>query len=115
MSDMKILEFLRNAPSPFHAISTTKEKLLAAGFVELYENKPFPVLSRGASFFIVRNYSSIIAFSVGSQVSIPTCPAADGATGDADSSSGFTIIGTHSDSPCLKLKPCSIKKGPVCP
>ncbi|MGB2064644.1 MAG: M18 family aminopeptidase, partial [Marinomonas gallaica] len=84
-----LLSFLDDSPTPFHAVSTMKCELLAAGYEELVEQQEW-VISEGGKYFVTRNDSSVIAF---------TTPTLDFAH------QGFRMIGTHTDSPCLKLKP----------
>lgn len=84
-----LLSFLDDSPTPFHAISTMKCELLAAGYEELVEQQEW-VISEGGKYFVTRNDSSVIAF---------TTPTLDFAH------QGFRMIGAHTDSPCLKLKP----------
>jgi aspartyl aminopeptidase len=47
------------------------------------------------SYFYLRNNSTIVAFKVGANVSWAT--------------GGYKILGAHTDSPCLKLKPMSAR------
>ena len=61
----------------------------SAGFTELDEASDWS-LSAGAKHYVVRNGSSIIAFVVGSA---------------ALSESGLRMVGAHTDSPCLMIKP----------
>ncbi|WP_425642981.1 M18 family aminopeptidase [Marinomonas gallaica] len=84
-----LLSFLDDSPTPFHAVSTMKRELLAAGYEELVEQQEW-VISEGGKYFVTRNDSSVIAF---------TTPTLDFAH------QGFRMIGAHTDSPCLKLKP----------
>lgn len=84
-----LLDFIDASPSPWHAVDTCKQRLLAAGFVRLEEFDRWQ-LAAGGRYFVIRGGSSIIAFTVGSQ------PLAE---------TGLTMIGAHTDSPGLRLKP----------
>jgi aspartyl aminopeptidase len=84
-----LLEFIDRSPTPFHAVKEMKDKLSAQGYSELEESDTWELISNG-KYFLTRNDSSLIAFIVGTK------------TKDA---SGFKIIGAHTDSPNLKLKP----------
>ncbi len=84
-----LLEFIDHSPTPFHAVEEMKSKLIAQGYSELKESDAWELTSNG-KYFLTRNDSSLIAFIVGTK------------TKDA---SGFKIIGAHTDSPNLKLKP----------
>ena len=84
-----LLEFIDNSPTPFHAVEEMKSKLIERGYSELRESDAWE-LTNNSKHFVTRNDSSLIAFIVGTK------------TKDA---SGFKIIGAHTDSPNLKLKP----------
>ena len=58
-----LLEFIENSPSCFHAVQTTKEILTKHGFKELSEDQTWN-LTPGNDYFVTRNGSSIIAFSI---------------------------------------------------
>ncbi|KAI9345636.1 aspartyl aminopeptidase [Obelidium mucronatum] len=88
------LTFVRAAPSPFHAVAEARRRLEAAGFVAISERDAWSV-ARNGRYFFTRNQSSIVAFVVG---------------GAYKSGNGFSIIGAHTDSPCLKVKPLSKKE-----
>ena len=82
-----LCQFLSGSHSSFHAVRQLKDRLLAAGYRELSENRPWQ-LQDGGGYFVTRNSSSLLAFR------IPACPP-----------SGAHIIAVHSDSPVFKLKP----------
>ena len=87
--NQSLLSFLQSSPTPFHAVLNMQETLLAMGFEALKEHQKW-YIEEGGRYFVTRNDSSIIAF---------TCPRLD------FHNSGWRMIGGHTDSPCLKLKP----------
>lgn len=84
-----LLPFIDQSPTPFHAVATMVAALRQAGFSELKEADAWGELPAG-KFFVSRNQSSIIAFVKTAQ------DLAD---------SGFAMVGAHTDSPCLRVKP----------
>ena len=84
-----LLDFIDASPSPWHAVHTCEARLTAAGFRRLDESERWSLVA-GDRRYVVRGGSSIIAFIVGSQ------PAA---------TTGLRLIGAHTDSPGLRLKP----------
>jgi aspartyl aminopeptidase len=80
-----LLGFLDNSPTPFHATKNISMMLENAGFTRLYEELSWN-LEVGKKYYVVRNSSSVIAFTYTAQ-------------------KDYTIVGAHSDSPNLKLKP----------
>jgi aspartyl aminopeptidase len=84
-----LVGFLNASPTPFHAVAESVACLRAAGFQELSERQPWAV-APGGRYYFTRNASTLVAFAVGGR-------AAPGA--------GFVVVGAHTDSPCLKLKP----------
>lgn len=84
-----MLDFIEASPSPFHAVAETTRRLLEAGFTKLEESEKWS-LTEGGCYFVTRNESSILAFVVGN---------------GASSDHGFRIVGAHTDSPNLRIKP----------
>ncbi len=84
-----LCEFLDASPTPFHAVMTMASKLESEGFTRLDERDSWRDLAPGR-YFVTRNASSIIAL---------TLPETDLAE------TGFKMMGAHTDSPCLKVKP----------
>lgn len=82
----QLLAFIEKSPSCFHAVKNMKEILLADGFEELKEEEKWGI-AEGGRYFVTRNDSSIVAFT------IPE-------TGFA----GYRIMASHSDSPTFKIK-----------
>lgn len=81
-----LLGFLTESVTPFHAVSAIESRLSKAGFKLLDEADQWGELAPGR--YQVKRQGSIIGFVVGS-----------------DSDAGVRMIGAHTDSPCLKVKP----------
>ena len=84
-----LLDFIDASPSPWHVVATSSERLTKAGFKALNESEAWQI-ETGGRYFVTRGGSSIIAFTVG-QNPLPN--------------SGFNMVGAHTDSPGLRLKP----------
>jgi len=84
-----LLAFLDRSPSPYHAVAEARRRLVAEGFRELSEAEAWE-LAPGDRRLLVRGGGSLVAFQVGS-----VSPA----------EGGFRIVGAHSDSPNLRLRP----------
>lgn len=87
----EIINFLNASPTAFHAVDEAKRLLKKAGFEQISERQDWK-LQVGKKYFFTRNYSSIVAFAIGKKFV---------------AGNGFHIVGAHTDSPCLKLKPVS--------
>lgn len=88
----ELLTFLGEATSPFHAVEAMIRRLRAAGFTAL-EQFDGAHMTPGQGYFTVRQGSSLIAMRAGSDAS------------DA----GLRLVGTHTDSPNLSIKPNPVK------
>ena len=84
-----LLNFIDASPSPWHAVDSVEKQLINAGFSQLDETAAWQ-LQAGGSYFVTRGGASIIAFTLGKQ---------------ALNDNGFRIVGAHTDSPGLRLKP----------
>ena len=84
-----LLDFLNASPTPFHATTSLAMRLEAAGYRHLDERATWHT-EAGGRYYVTRNDSSIIAFKLGKR------PAVDG---------GIRLVGAHTDSPCLRVKP----------
>lgn len=85
-----LLSFVDASPTPYHAVAQATAMLERAGFVQLREIDPWTSLAPGTRAFSVRAGSSVCAFIVGKQ---------------APHEAGFQLIGAHTDSPNLRVKP----------
>lgn len=82
-----LLEYIDASPSPFHACREAARRLVDAGFTELTETDPWP--DGPGCWYVVRG-GSLVAWSVPE---------------GAPPHMGFRIVGAHTDSPNLRIKP----------
>ena len=82
----ELIHFIDSSPSCFHAVKFMKDLLLQEHFIQLRENTKWHI-QRGGRYFVVRNGSAIIAFTVPQQ-----------------DFTGMRIMASHSDSPSFKIK-----------
>ena len=83
---LALLDFLKTAPTPWHAVDGIARMLDAAGYTALREADPWS-LAPGGRYYVTRNLSSVIAFTL-----------------PEDAPEGFLIAAAHSDSPTFKIK-----------
>lgn len=86
-----LVDFLNASPTAFHAVDEAKKRLKGAGYEQVSEREDWK-LQAGKKYFFTRNHSTIVAFAIGRKYV---------------AGNGFHIVGAHTDSPCLKLKPVS--------
>lgn len=82
-----LLDFLQHSPTPWHAVANMSRRLEQAGFRRLEETDSWQ-LSPGERVFVTRNDSSLVAMQL-----------------PKDRLTALRMIGAHSDSPGLRLKP----------
>lgn len=87
----ELLVFLGQSPTPFHAVANMSTLLEQAGFERLDETLHWQ-LKKHSSYYVNRNDSALVAIKTGKAAVV---------------SDGLRLAGTHTDSPCLKLKPSS--------
>lgn len=83
----RLCEFLHRSPTPWHATLSMVERLEQAGFERLEETASWQ-LTPGQRYYVTRNDSSVIAFQL-----------------PAGSLTSLRMLGAHTDSPGLHLKP----------
>jgi aspartyl aminopeptidase len=83
-----LLTFLQASSTPFHATQIMLQQLQAAGFILLRERDSWQ-LSAG-KYVVIRNDSTLCAFVL---------------NGEDLLAGGLRMVGAHTDSPCLKIKP----------
>ncbi len=84
-----LCSFINNSPTPFHATAELAQQLEAANFIALDESEEWS-LEAGKNYYVTRNQSSLIAWTQGA------APLEE---------QGMHMLGAHTDSPCLKVKP----------
>ena len=87
-----LLEFLGEAVTPFHAVAAMSRRLSGAGFEEV-ERFDAETMAAGRGYFMTRQGSSLIAVRAGQ--------------GRPDA--GLRLVGAHTDSPNLSVKPNPVK------
>jgi aspartyl aminopeptidase len=90
-----LLNFIDASPSPWHAVNSVENRLIAQDFIQLHETQAWQ-LQTGNSYYVVRGGASIIAFTLGQTPILE---------------SGFRMVGAHTDSPGLRLKPNAAYEG----
>ena len=84
-----LIDYLGASPSPWHAAQSTAQRLLAQGYTRLDETERWQ-LTAGGRYFVVRGGAALISFILGSAPLSET---------------GIRLVGAHTDSPGLRLKP----------
>ncbi len=84
-----LLDYIHKSPSPFHCVAESARRLEQAGYTGLLEGGEPAALPPGHTGFVTRG-GTLIAWRAGAE------PAA---------SAGFRLLGAHTDSPTLRLKP----------
>ncbi|KAK7917961.1 aminopeptidase I zinc metalloprotease [Apiospora marii] len=94
-SALDFLDFVNASPTPYHAVQSSIARLEKAGFTNVKERDNWSsTLKPGGKYYMTRNGSTIVAFAIGQQWK-PGNPIA--------------MVGAHTDSPTLRLKPVSKK------
>jgi aspartyl aminopeptidase len=84
-----LIDFLKASPTPFHATASLVQRLEGAGYQRLDEREPWHT-EAGGRYYVTRNDSSIVAFKLGRLSPVI---------------GGIRLVGAHTDSPCLRVKP----------
>lgn len=90
-----LLAYLDAAPTPYHAVRETAARLERAQYRRLLEEDPWS-LEAGERCYVVRGDGSLIAFELGHE---------------SPALSGLRMIGAHTDSPNLRIRPESERDG----
>ncbi|MDU5111866.1 MAG: M18 family aminopeptidase [Clostridium sp.] len=85
---LDLIDFLYTSPTAYHSVKTVKERLDSNGFSEVKESDKWN-LQKDGKYYVIKNYSALIAFTVGN--------------GELEED-GFKLIGGHTDSPGFRIK-----------
>jgi len=85
---LDLLDYVHASPTPRHCVAETARRLGEAGFEQISEADPW-TLQPGDARYIIRG-GTILAFRVGQSSAVEA---------------GFRLIGAHTDSPNLRVKP----------
>lgn len=83
-----LVSFLGDSPTPYHAVASARTRLEKAGFAALAERDSWAKIAPG-KYYVVHGESALVAFVVP----------------EGNVLAGFRIVGAHTDSPNLRLKP----------
>ncbi|MDY7225634.1 M18 family aminopeptidase [Hyalangium rubrum] len=84
-----LLAFIDASPTPYHAVREIARRLTQHGYRALDEGEPW-TLQPGDKVYVTRGDTSIAAFHLGTT---------------SVERAGFRLVGSHTDSPNLRLKP----------
>lgn len=84
-----LLAFIDSCPTPYHAVAESSRRLRAAGFSELDERDAWQI-EPGAKHYLVKGGGTLVAFVAGQS---------------SPEEAGFVLLGAHTDSPNLRVKP----------
>ncbi len=88
---MTLQQFLNSSYTAYHTVANAQGILQKHGFTELTLGSPWH-LARGGKYYVIRNGSSIVAFSVGA-------------------GNFFSVCESHTDSPAFKVKGSKVATG----
>ncbi|KAJ5718230.1 Aspartyl aminopeptidase [Penicillium malachiteum] len=93
----QFLDFVNASPTPFHAVQSAKDLLSKAGFQEIKEKDSWASTCKpGGRYYLTRNTTTLVAFAIGQKWK---------------PGNSIAMIGAHTDSPVLRVKPVSKKGG----
>jgi aspartyl aminopeptidase len=92
-----LMGFIGASPTPFHACANAAQVLRGAGFRPLHLRDAW-ALEPGAGYYVTANDSSMVAFRAGADVA----------------ARGMLMVGAHTDSPTLRVKPRPLSSAAGC-
>lgn len=88
-STQDLLRYIDASPTPFHAVAETAARLETSGFRRLKEDEHWET-QPGDPVYVTRGGGSLAAFRIGTS---------------SVAEAGFRLVGAHTDSPNLRVKP----------
>ena len=85
----EVIEFIDESPSTYHVVKNCSDILDENGFERIMPREKWEI-KKGGKYFFKKSSSTIIAFTIGENF---------------DVKKGFKIFGSHTDSPCFRIKP----------
>lgn len=86
----KLIDFINESPTSFHAVETMAKRFQKEGFTELKESEYWELQPNG-KYYVIRNHSALIAFVIPEEKELKNVWS-------------YHIMASHSDSPTFKLK-----------
>jgi aspartyl aminopeptidase len=86
---LDLLDYIEASPSPYHCVVESERRLIEAGWTRVQEGDAQWDLSPGTKAYVIRG-GSIVAWRMGAE---------------ATTTSGFRLLGAHTDSPNFRIKP----------
>lgn len=91
-----LLDYINNAPTPYHSAEYLAAMLDEAGAVRLCESDPWGEILPGIIYYFIRNDSALVAFRLGDE---------------SPSETGWRISTAHHDAPGFRVKPAGSVSG----
>lgn len=88
-SSQQLINFIRQATSPYHVVERSREILEEHGFLPLSIEEPWS-LTKNGRYYVKVHGTTLFAFTIGKNLS---------------SNHTFRIAAAHTDYPCLRIKP----------
>ncbi len=92
--NQELFTFIDHSPTPFHGVRSMSKTLNHQGFIPLDEGDAWQLEANGC-YYVTRNDTSLIAFKMGTRPPWQT---------------GIKLVGAHTDSPCLRVKPAPLQR-----
>ena len=94
-----LLKFIKESPSPYHAVIEGEKMLCANGYIQLSMTEPWD-LKKGENYYVKPYGTTLFAVSIGENVT---------------SQQSFHIGAAHTDHPCIHVKPIAeLHKSLIC-